>query len=222
MVYTCDCFSAIQNLLKMKGSPNVFPEVKKLYTFFASCDVHVDFVWYPRTHEWLQYADELSRIPDSSELFLRHKQFTLVCNRMHGGLAWGWPILDVFAGAAHGQHHAKRYYTLHFAPGCFAVNAMHQSWARDATVQGSSLLWVFPPFPLIGAVLDKLALEQVNAILILPKHVRFWVSMLHNLPIVSTQDLGFHKGLYTLGSKVPTAWHRNMPRIPLMAYLIKF
>lgn len=99
---------------------------------------------------------------------------------------------------------------------------MHQSWAGDAAVQGSTLLWVFPPFPLIGAVLNKPALEQANAILILPKHVRFWVSMLHKLPIVSTHDLGFHKGLYTSGSKVLAAWHMNMARIPLMAYLINF
>ncbi len=75
--------------------------MKKLYTFAASFDVHVDFVWYSTTHKWLQYADELSRIPDSSELFLRHKLFTIVCNRKHSGLAWGWPTLDVFAVAAH-------------------------------------------------------------------------------------------------------------------------
>lgn len=69
IVYTGDCFPAIQDLRKMKGSSNIFPEVKQLYAFVASKDVHVDFVWQPRTHEWLQYADELSRVPDSSEIF---------------------------------------------------------------------------------------------------------------------------------------------------------
>lgn len=56
-----------------------------------------------------------------------------------------------------------------------------------------SLLWLFPSYPLIGAVLNKLAVERVEAILIVPKHVRYWVSMLDNLPVVHSHDLGFHK-----------------------------
>ncbi len=85
-VHTRLCGDRIMSLLVTdadQASPAgwVFPEVKKLYTFAASFDVHVDFVWYSRTHKSLQYADELSRIPDSSELFLRYKQFTIVEQR---------------------------------------------------------------------------------------------------------------------------------------------
>lgn len=223
VVYTGDCFPAVQDLLKMKGSQQVFPEVKLLYMLAASHDVHVEFVWKPRTHEWLLQADVLSRLPDSSEFYMRHSQFVIVCRLQHAGGRWGWPTLDVFAGAAKGQHHAKRFYTLHYAPGCLAVNGLHQPWATDAQVpELLSLLWLFPPFALIGAVLNKLQLERVNAILILPKHVKFWVSMLSKLPVVASHDMGFHKGLYSLGSKMPQAWQANMPRIPLMAYLIHF
>lgn len=222
VVYTGDCFPAIPDLLKMKGTCNVFPEVKRLYLFAAMHDVHVDFVWVRRTHEWLQYADALSRVPDSSEISLRHRQSELICKLRHQGFAWGWPTLDVFAGAK-GQHQVGRFYTLHYAPGCLAVNAMHQHWARDAQVHNAhSLLWLFPSFPLIGAVLNKLKVEQADAILIVPKHIRFCVSMLSSLPVVASHDLGFHKGLYTVGSKVPESWHAHMPRIPLMAYLVRF
>lgn len=154
---------------------------------------------------------------------MRHSQFTMVCRLKHNGKVWGWPTLDVFAGAAKGQHHAERFYTLHYAPGCSGINGMHQQWARDAQPpRMRSLLWLFPPFALVGAVLNKLLHERVNAILILPKHMKYWVSMLSQLPIVSTHDMGFHKGLYTLGSKVPRSWHSNQPRIPLMAYLVHF
>ena len=146
-----------------------------------------------------------------------------MCRLHHDGSSWGWPTLDVFAGAAKGQHHAKRFYTLYYAPGCHTVNGMHQHWALDATTDGSpGLLWLFPPFPLTGAVLSKLLVEQVNAILIVPKQVKFWVSMLNRLPIVSSYDMGYHKGLYTLGSKVPVMWHANAPRVPLMAHLVRF
>ncbi len=98
-----------------------------------------------------------------------------------------------------------------------------QHWARDAQVPNApSLLWLFPPFPLIGAVVNKLLLEQVDAILVLPMHLKFWVPMLQRLPIVDSHVLGFHKGLYKLGSKVPPFWHHNMPRISLKAYLVRF
>ena len=44
----------------MQGSVNGFPEVMRLYALAAEDAVHVDVIWKPRTHEWLQYADALS------------------------------------------------------------------------------------------------------------------------------------------------------------------
>lgn len=161
----------------------MFPEVKQLYEFAAWHDVHVDFVSVPRTHEWLQYADALSRVPDSSDICLRHNHFELVCKLKHQGVAWGWPTIDVFAGAAKGQHQVERFYTLHHSPGCLAVNGVHRHWACDAQLHNAhNLLWLSPLFALIGAVLNELNVEHVDAILILPKHIKFWVSMLGNLP----------------------------------------
>lgn len=116
IVYTGNCQPTIQHLLKMKGTVDVFPEVKRLDTLAASHDVQVDFVWRPRTHEWLQHADELSRVPDSSD-FLRYNQFERLCKLKCNGVAWDNPTRDVFAGAARGQQ-VKRFYTLHYAPGC--------------------------------------------------------------------------------------------------------
>ena len=43
--------------------------------------------------------------------------------------------------------------------------------------------------------------------------------MLSQLPIV---DLGFHKGLYTVGSRVLQLWHTKMSRIPFIAYLVQY
>ena len=84
------------------------------------------------------------------------------------------------------------------------------------------MVWLFPPFSLIGAALNKLRLEQVNAILIAPKYMRYWVSLMQQLPVVARHDLGFHKGLFSVGSKAPVQWRQTLPRIPLVAYLIKF
>ena len=39
-VYTGDCFPAIQTMLKMKGSMQVFPQVKQLYESAAQVDLN--------------------------------------------------------------------------------------------------------------------------------------------------------------------------------------
>lgn len=217
VVYSGDRFPAIQDLAKMKGACDIFVEVKALYLYVAQFDVQVNFSWLPRTNEWLQHADELSRLPGSSELCIRPQQLGPPL------AAWGcnWPTLGPFAGAASGQHTAFRFYTWHYAPSCLGVNGLLQHWAVNARLQASpGLVWLFPPFSLIGPVLNKLQLERVNAILILPKYMRVWVSVLQQLPVVQQRDLGFHKGLFSVGSKARSQWLQEMPRIPLMAVLI--
>ena len=77
IVYSGDCFPAIQDLEK-KGAGDIFAEVKALYLYVAQFNVHVNFTRLPRTSE-LQHADELSRLPDSSELFIRPHQLKLIC-----------------------------------------------------------------------------------------------------------------------------------------------
>ena len=81
---------------------------------------------------------------------------------------------------------------------------MHCSWAADAvSPSGRSMLWVFPPFPLVGCVISKLLVERVNAILVVPVFMRYWTAMLRQLPIVDQVRLSYHEGLYTIGSRAP-------------------
>lgn len=93
------------------------------------------------------HADMLSRCEDASEVFLSHAAFKRVCWLPRGVARWGFPTLDVFAGAAAQQHQVSRYYTLHHTSSAVAVDAMYQPWRMHAQVAGkSALLWVFPPF----------------------------------------------------------------------------
>ena len=70
----------------------------------------------------------------------------------------------------------------------------------DARLHGSPLyVIVFPPFPLISAVPDKLWLEPVDASLILPSFMRCWSAMLSQLPIKAVHELSYHASLYTIG-----------------------
>lgn len=223
-VYTGDCFPAIQNLLKMKGSLQVFPEVKCLYESAAQADLMVDFIWKPRTDADLVFADELSRVIDSSEIFLAPFAFEALCRlQSQFGQAWGVPTLDCFAGHSQGQHQVPRFYSKFYGPGAIAINAMYQNWARDAVVPGRvPLVWVFPPFELIGSVLGKLQVERVDAILVVPKFRRYWQALIWQLPIVAYFDLKFHDRLYTIGSRAPPSMKLNKPIIHFTAYRISF
>ena len=60
---------------------------------------------------------------------------------------------------------------------------MYQSWQHGARRPGrAGLLCVLPPFPLIAAGINKLLLEQVNAIF--PKFMHFWYAILQRLPFI--------------------------------------
>ena len=202
----------------MGGTPDVFPEITRLYLFAAHHDVHVDFIWKPRESPEMLIADELSREENSSEIFVTRKTIVLVFHRQ-GVVHWGMPTLDVFAGAAIGQHKAARFYTKYCGPVSVGINAMH----ADAPMHGHSLLWLFPPFHLIGAVISKLLHEQVNLILIVPHFLRYWAAMIQQLPVVDIVQLPYHAGLCKIGSRAPKSMQgKNKPRISLTAYLVQF
>ncbi|KAA6421308.1 MAG: hypothetical protein FRX49_08794 [Trebouxia sp. A1-2] len=69
---------------------------------------------------------ELSRMEDTSELFITRRTFTSIICRQVGGSVWGKPPLDCFAGGAVGQHKADKYY--------MPFHTIH-STGVDATVQ---------------------------------------------------------------------------------------
>ena len=67
---------------------------------------------------------------------------------------------------------------------------MYQNWAVDACLFGMlPLLWVFPPFELVGQVIGELVLEQTDAILIVPRFRRYWQVLLYSLPIIAQHEL---------------------------------
>lgn len=128
-----------------------------MYESAARADLWLDFVWKPRTDANLVYADELSRMIDSSEIFLAQFAFDKICSLQLGhGQSWGVPTLDCFAGHAEGQHQVDRFYSKFYCPGAVAVSGMYQNWAVDACLPGRlPLLCVFPPFELVGQVIGN-------------------------------------------------------------------
>ena len=199
LVYTGDNMGAIDCLNKMQGKDAILDAVRELYQTATQYDVHLEFIWQPRTTAEIEHADSLSRTQDTSDFALCHQDFYRLCKQ------WGFPTGDVYAGAAKAFHKASRYFTMAYTPNTLGVNALLQDWSQLGNSQGKVLLWVFPPFHLIGDTIKKLAQQRLDAILILPAWVCWWT------PVVSTlgssksavQRLNYHKSMYVLGSRLP-------------------
>ena len=134
IVYTGDCLPAMQSLQEMKGTVDVFPEVRQLYHFVAAYHVHLDFIWQARGSDLMLHADMLSRLEDSSEIFLLRTVFQRVCLREVNGVIWGWPTLDAFAGDDKNQHVMSRYYTSAW-PAWHALGVSTTSFDRSSDQQ---------------------------------------------------------------------------------------
>lgn len=86
----------------------------------------------------------------------------------------------------------------------------------------ASLAWVFPPFHLIGLVLQKILSESVHETLILPRWQKSWSPLLHALPIQAQVPLRGQPRCFDLGSLAPPMWQREVPPFRFMAYHICF
>ena len=129
----------------------------------------------------------------------------------------------MFAGDAKNQSVMSRYYTLFHSPRALGANAMYQNWQHDECRHGlPGMLWVFPPFPLVGAGINKLLFEQVDTVLILRKFMRYWVPMLQQLPVVDEHELSWFDGMYSIGSRAPDHMKSSKPAYVLAAYLVRF
>ena len=216
LVYTGDNQGSIACLSKMMGKGEILNIVRRVHELAAAHDVALEFIWQPRTTEAIQIADSLSRIVDTSDFALNNTVFEQL------GRRWGFPTADVFAGAAQKFHKHKIYFTMYYTPNTSGVNGMLQDWSLLKNSRGRLLLWVFPPFQLIGAVLKKMLHHRTNAILILPAWVGSWTAMLQALPIQGVQGIAYHRFLFTLGSRLPDSMHQSGCPYSLRAYRIVF
>ena len=232
LLYSGDNQGAIHCLRGMKGSGRILEEVKQVYILAAACDCQLDFHWLPRSQDRIVAADALSRIPDDSQIIIQDTAFQRICRfniPPHVqtqfpslGLTWGYPTWDLFAGCNPGEHRARRFFTPYACPGTQGVNALHYSWHRLHDMDERTLFWSFPPFYLIGDVLQKLRAEEVNTVLILPRTVKYWQPLLHALPVVASVPLSGIKNLFRIGSQAPRYMHMPGFRLHLMAYLVIF
>ena len=216
LVYTGDNQGAIACLKKMMGKGKILAALKRVYEVAAAHEVALEFIWKPRESAEIRHADTLSRYIDTSDFALSQQIFQRL------GRRWGFPTADIFAGETHKFHKHSKYYTLHYTPKTSGVDAMLQDWSGLTNSAGRMLLWVFPPFHLVGAVIRKLLLHQTNAILLVPAWTCYWTAILHELPIVDSCNLPFYRGMYIMGSRLPVSMQQMGCPYTLKAYKVQF
>ena len=111
-------------------------------------------------------ADFCSRnFTDDTEWSLNDDIFEIICER------WGVPSIDLFASRL--NHKLDRFVSWHHDPEAWFVNAFTMFWGDF------QLIYVFPPFRLVGRVIRKIRADKANAILVAPRWPgHFWYGMI--------------------------------------------
>lgn len=137
------------------------------------------WLWAMETDNWLSAAhcpgvlnveaDLASRIfNDTTEWALNKRWFRTICQHFQT------PSIDLFASRI--NHQLKTYCAWQPDPGAIAIDAFTLNWSDF------NLVYAFPPFSIIGRVLQKIAFDQVRAIVIVPEWpTQPWFSRLHQM-----------------------------------------
>ena len=126
---------------------------KKIWEFLSERNIQISLEWLPSLLN--KEADEESRnVSDSSEWLLDPIVFHQLCLSLKVA-----PTIDLFASRI--SHLLPRYMTWKADPEAIAVNALLQDWTDEQA-------YAFPPFPLIGKVLQKLKKHEIVLVLVCP------------------------------------------------------
>jgi hypothetical protein len=96
-----------------------------------------------------------------------------------------------------------RFFSLHGSLTAEGVDALAQDWAGVTVpgAAGSPLLYAFPPWCLVGAVLAKARRERADLLLLAPAWPRWWKALKAGLPIRGQALVA--DGCITAGPRVP-------------------
>ena len=215
--YATDSQPAMVDLMRMKGNENTFPLVREVRLLAARMGADLDVIWRPREHKLQQQADDDSKVVDKGDWSLHPEVFQLVCT--HPVLGGRMITVDLFASPTNSV--APTFFSLFWGPGCKGVDAFAQSWASTVGRAHNGLAFVNGPFNQMDAILRKLLVERVDAIVISPDWPRPWAALWAQLPVRARMRLPHREDLFVPGSLVPANQRRpKAPRYRVWAYYV--
>ena len=168
-------------VLGMKGAPPCLLAMDAFLMWCAERDCELETVWYPRETPAQQAADLLSKHPSLRQWALHQTIYEGLW--AEPGLVGRRPYMDLFADEGTTKV-AGRFFSPHWSPNSSGVNALAHSWSAPPGWSGPDrpLLYLNPPFELMGAVVRKLRDEAPDCVLIAPVWPRWWAAQLGRLP----------------------------------------
>ena len=157
---------------------------------------------YISTHD-NYVADEQSRISHhNSEWEINNEIFNMITD------IWGVPELDLFASRL--NHKIPKYVSWKPDPFSVGVDAFNMFW-------GNTFNYIFPPFSLVGKILQKIEEDKADVVLIAPFWpTQSWFSKLLNMLIDC--PFSFYRTAHTMThSAIET---ETLPRMHLIACLL--
>ena len=156
----------------------------KIWNWCIKRDITISAQYFPGCEN--VYADALSRqFADSTEWKLKHDIFVRICKHFFE------PDIDLFASRINTQ--LKKFVSWNFDPDAYHVDAFTFSWSNLSP-------YIFPPFKLIGRIINKLFEDRVKqAIIIAPLwKTQTWFPQLMSALISFPVRLPRHKDLLVM------------------------
>jgi hypothetical protein len=198
------------DMQNMKGCPQVFMYVQKMYEMAASHDLELLVEWRPRECDLLQYADAHSKFVDVGDWGVAQATYTDLCQQWQVH-----PVVDWFARPWSAK--CTRFYCRVLMPGAAGVDAFDHCW----TLPDQQYSYICPPQMMVPRVLHKLLEDRVNCILVLPSWYKAWHSLLQLLPIAA--DVRLPASVVQWGDRAPDPSHRSHALMAgLRAYKVVF
>lgn len=125
---------------------------REMWLWAEERNIYLSATFIPGVHNCA--ADAQSRtLHDNMEWQLCPKTFKNLC------MIWGTPCIDLFASRLNYQ--TPNYVSWKPDPSAVAVDSFSVSW-------GSGLVYVFPPFAVLGKVMQKIKRDEAEAIVVVP------------------------------------------------------
>lgn len=224
LTYLTDSQAAYYCIMVMRaGSSEEMQWIRDIWIWCSDMDIDFKMAWAPRSVNELVYADYLSKIFDNSAWSIRTTSFRELLEQL--GIRTVDIVLDPFADNLSAR--ARVFFSLGWCPGSSGVDGFIQSWRR--WVPAGKLAFVNGPFHLMHEVLQKVAEERVDCVLITPVWKASWTSLLRALPIVQTYRLkrqniggGRRAPIFEAGSRVEPAMRRGAEKWAVEAHLVRW
>jgi hypothetical protein len=201
VVISTDNTGAFYNVLRMRGNPDTFQEVRDLRLLAAANDVVIVTEWHPRSHEWQIIADYWSKAPTGCERMLAGHVVRQIMENMRTITGLNVNI-DLFA-STWSSVVPKAFFSKYWCMDTLGVDAMGQEWDYMPGTTDGMVAWMEPPTHLVSAALRKLTVHQTSAVVVLPRNHEMWQVLLAHLPVKGNMVVRKGRDVYVPAPHLP-------------------